>query len=388
MNKMILKGAMLLAAVAATSCQSENEPIPAPKTGDAISFRIQGSRPSTYTLPTVKDEIDGFVVNGRVDEAGSLTRVLFDRKSIVRDAITGNFVYAPTVYFPTEATNAIFTAFSPIHAPVTNVGSDYIITDGLTSTIDAGDNVISYTVPSPGSDPKGVAQQDLLVACDSMSNLSSTVAFTFKHALSRVLVSVKNKTADPLIITKLCLVNLATEGTLDLDANTWTGGNGSSDIIDINDSYFTTPASTTEYKVLWGLTGAQTDTMYWLIPESGVAVTADDSYHAIVSEEQAMLVLPQITKLTTAGFSAASDFHLLIGYRLSNLINEEKIAFADINSLTETDKGLVFEMGKQYNLRLVFNAGGGSGGGSNPGISFTVDVDNWEDPATAEGEIQ
>ncbi|MDR1813776.1 MAG: fimbrillin family protein [Tannerella sp.] len=399
MNKLFLNGAMLLAAVSVwTSCQSEDAPTPStePAVGDAISFRIQGSRPSTYTLPTTVAEIDGFVVNGRVNEAGSLTRVLFDRKSVVRDAVKGTFTYAPTIYFPTEATSAIFTAFSPIHAPVTGTsGSAFTITDGGSSAIPATDNVISYKVPSPGSDPKGVAQQDLLVATTILPALSNTtVSFAFKHALSRVLVSVKNKTADPLIITKLYLVNLATEGTLDLDANTWVGGGV--DTEDLNDDYFSSisPASaddTTKYKVLWVRTGEQKDTMRWLVPESGVAVPADNDYHSIVSEEQAMLVLPQITPLTDgdpAQFASASDFHLVIGYKLSNLINEEKIAFADINTEGVTTKGLVFEMGRQYNLQLEFNAGGGSGGGGNAGISFQVTVDPWEEPVTSSGAVQ
>ncbi|MDR1723286.1 MAG: fimbrillin family protein [Tannerella sp.] len=390
MNKMIFKGAMLLAAVAATSCQSENEPIPVTTTtGNAISFRIQGSKPSTYTLPTVRDDIDGFVVNGWVDDAGTLTRVIFDRKSVVRDALTGNFVYAPTVYYPAEATTAGFTAFSPINA-VHVSGSEYTITDQpVPNPIVATDNVIAYTVPDPGSDPKGVAQKDLLVAYTPLPSLTSTVALTFKHALSRILVSVKNKTAEPLIITKLCLVNVATGGTLDLDANTWTGYG--SDVEDLNDDYFSPPSSATEYKVLWQA-GAQTDSMHWLIPESGVAVPVNDDYHSIVSEEQAMLVLPQITKLTNgdpANFADATDFHLLIGYQLSNLKSEDRIAFADLNGFKVSDKGLAFEMGKQYNLRLEFTAGGGSGGGgANTGISFTVVVDDWEDPSTAEGTIQ
>jgi len=205
-------------------------------------------------------------------------------------------------------------------------------------------------------------------------------------------VSVKNKTADPLIITKLYLVNLASEGTLDLDADTWDGDNSKKGIIDINDAYWTsfnagTADDTIRYKVLWELTGAQADTMRWLIPESGVAVPADNDYHSIVSEEQAMLVLPQITKLTTAAFDASSDFHLVIGYKLSNLINEEKIAFADINALDAPDRGLVFELGKQYKLQLEFNAGGG-GSGSNPGISFDVNVDPWEVEADATGNVQ
>lgn len=389
MNKLQFSGAMLLAAASVwTSCQSEDEPTPnVPVQGNAISFRIQGSQPSTYVLPTTVDKIDGFVVNGWVDDAGSLSKVLFNQKSVVRDATSqGNsFIYSPIVFFPGAASEADFVAYSPISANVGTSSGKFKVSDGIV----AGDNVISYTTPNPAANG-GTIQEDLLVATTKFATGSgANVGFAFRHALSRVLVSIKNSTQEPLIITSLKLVNINTEGYLDLDADSWTAGVASTP--DINDVYAGTISDTSHYKKLWS-TESLGD-MEWLLPPSGVAVMADGVSHAVVSAEQAMLVLPQTTILSdTISPSAGSDFHLLIGYQLSNITAYSHVYFKDIQETTLTSSinqvGLTFEFGKQYNLNLEFTPSGGSGGGPDDnlvGISFDVEVKPWENVSDAGG---
>jgi len=405
MNKLQFSGAMLLAAASVwTSCQSEDEPTPnVPVQGNAISFRIQGSQPSTYVLPTKVENIDGFVVNGWVDDAGSLSKVLFNQKSVVRDATSpGNsFIYSPIVYFPVAASEADFVAYSPISANVGTSSGKFVISE----TYAAGDNEISYTSPSPGENG-GTVQEDLLVANTHLASLTNAaVGLQFKHALSRVLVTVTNTTPEPLIIKGLSLVNIYTEGTLKLDADTWDATSGtaiSNSKPDINDDYFTASAITltAQYKVLWNTTKQPGDTMKWLLPTSGVAVEADSKAHSIISAEQAMLVIPQTTFLTNGDTASTvtrddtKDFYLKIDYALSNITATAKVYFNDVNGNHNNNDGLTFEFGKQYNLSLVFTPGSGSGGSGGPGengpagISFVVTVDNWEDPANPGGLVQ
>jgi len=398
MNKLFLSGAMLLAAASVwTGCQSEDETIPVVppvQEGTPISFRVQGSKPATYTMPSTVSSIDGFVVNGVVDAATGtgVSKILFNRKSIVRDATStaNSFIYSPIVYFPTGATQAVFTAYSPISAKVGIDNGKFVITDWN----EYGDNVIEYTTPNPGA---GGVQEDLLVAADSIGQINgSTVEFAFKHALSRIYVSVENTTTEPLIITGLSLANIKTKGTLDINEDKWSDAASPAlnNKHDINDDYCSVSplVSFDNYKVLWATENP--DTMKWMLPESGVAVAPNAGDLLVVSDEQAMLVLPQITAFADGDTMnhkfEKDDFHLLVEFKLSNLVDTARIYFQDINFAQigqKSGKGLTFEMGKQYRLSLVFtpealNGGGGTGGGggNNSGIKFDVDVDDWKEP--------
>jgi len=365
-----------LAAAAAAAllagCMNENGTVNEEvETGKAISFRVQGSLPSTYTLPSGLADMDGFTVNGWVDNAATQSDELFFRKSVVRDATTGVFTYSPTVYFPKNATSATFAAYSPINVN-TGIGSGGF---ALSHSLEEDDNKITYTVPNPGA-AGGTLQKDLLVACAVIPDVNAagaSVALHFKHALALVNVFVTNSTNDPLIIKDLVLVNIGTEGSLDIDADKWlhVGDNTP----DIEEDYVTpTITSLAQYKVLWDNISA-VDSMRWLLPSGGVVIEADNQAHEVTTNEQAMLVMPQTTRLTSGApeqLDPQADFHLLLAYSLNNLDGVKRIAFGDINTLNE---GLTFEMGKQYNLNLVFSA---------KGVSFSVDVEDWtvESPVT------
>jgi hypothetical protein len=361
----------LIAALLISGCSNEGGATDNGETaakGREITFRVQGSMPSTYTLPSTLADIDAFTVNGWVDAAATNKEVLFERKSVVKDATSGAFTYSPTVYFPVGATSATFVAYSPVNINV-GVGSGGF---ELSNSIVTNDNKITYTVPNP-AEGGGTLQKDLLVACTAVPNINaagaSAVALRFKHALARLVVSITNNTQDPLVVKGLTLNHIFTTGDLDIDGDIWT--EGATGTPDINDDYVTSSITTSDqYKVLWDNNGTD-HTMQWLLPVGGVVIDPDSAAHAVTTNEQAMLVLPQITLLASGNpqqLDTLTDFHLRLDYTLNNLDAVRKIAFGDVKGLDEVGYGLTFEMGKQYNLNLEFNA---------KGVSFTVDIEDW-----------
>jgi len=332
----------LLVALIATgffsACNNDTaEPL---KSGQEISFRLQGGMPevTTRALATTLENLDAFVVFGTDNVSAATSGLLFDGVTVSRKL--GNladptvFTYSPAVYYNENASQAGFFAFSPISAiELSNID----VTNFMTGAS------FDYTVPVPGVNGDGnVAQVDLLVAGAALAGtpLPTTVNLTFEHALSRIFITASNATPDPVIITGLRLLNLVTTGTLNVDPS-----------------------------AAWDWTSSSILGNYpFILAESGVVVPGttlppppDKLY--VTSMEQGMMVLPQETVNKSNDYSLG-DFALEINYDFANLKNQTKYVY-----LVD---GYKFEKSMQYRINITFTG---------TAIDFHVDVDPF-DPIT------
>ena len=328
-----------LAALAAmgfmTSCNNE---VVETSAGQEIAFRLQGGTPSIVSRATATTlaTMDAFVVYGTDDKLGATGDMLFDGVTVAKDFNTGLFKYAPAKYYSEGATNAGFFAFSPASASVTPTIPTTFLTTGAS---------FEYTVPAPDASGYTV-QEDLLVAGASVNpTVPGSVSLAFTHALSRIFVSATNEAADPVIITGLTLLNLNTQGTLEvnpLSGWSWTGQTNP-------DDYAYVLAGS-------GLVG-------------GVAVPPSVAPLFVTSMEQGMLILPQ--RILNSGpdnrIHTPGEFALQVDYNFANLSNLTKLVLID-----DGTGGYDFVPNKQYRININFTG---------TAIEFTVTVvDDFDAP--------
>ena len=311
-----------LAATALFTACSNDEAVQ-PIDGSAaqgISFRLQGGTPETRATATTKDNIDAFVVYGTDDvlyDDGSHGPAgnIFNGVTVARQE-GGGFDYSPKKYYSNGATNAEFFAYSPVSANIT------------ASSIDAtdlySDASFYYVVKTPDLlNPGNTVQEDLLVAGTSVASPSgSAVDIDFKHALSRIFVKATNALEEDIIITKLVLKNLASEGTL-------TGTPG--------------------VPWAWTWTGHDNETDYeYILANSGVAVPKKMTSPTLVtSMEQGMMVLPQVTANDGNSTLLSTEFALEVTYDVANLTSQK--------ALVAITNGFEFLMNTQYAITIDFD---------------------------------
>ncbi|MDR0508144.1 MAG: fimbrillin family protein [Dysgonamonadaceae bacterium] len=370
-KKNLCLGLFLLALAGLWTGCSNNEPVEDPANNQVISFRVQGSLPSPKVPGTTDTYMNAFVVNAYGDVTGKGANAKATMlATIVYRKEGGGFDYNPKVFYFAGDSEVEFSAYSPVSPNITN---------GLGKT--GTTNTITYTVREPEQTKGDNSQEDLLVAYTKQvkADFSKNVTLNFKHALSRVYVTAKNKTSETVIIDSIKLVNLYEEGTLDIDATGWSGATSE---VNINKGYntITSTSSFNEYKVLWTIPGQQKKSYTYVLPPSGVAVPASTVLPTyVVSKEQGMLILPQTTvNENNNSIADPGDFYLEVSYRVSNITETAKIAFKDINNINPTaaKEGLTFEFGRQYALNISFDDI------INQAISFDVKVEDWDTPVS------
>ena len=329
---------MLAAAGIMTAC-SNDEAVQTSNNGKEISFRMQGSAPALKTTATTNENIDAFVVFGTDNEFDPT--LIFEGVTVSRDIIattnplTPVFTYAPKKYYDAAATDAVFFAYSPASAKV-------IAPASFLPSFVSGTTTFEYVVPKPDNSGK-VTQEDLLVAVTPTSSLTTPVVLGFKHALSRIFVTATNTMGDPVIIERLILKNLVKSGELVIDpaspAPCWT----------------------------WNPSGVLDDYEYELA-ESGVAVPAaaiigtPSPKKLVTSNEQGMMVLPQITVNDNDDTTFdAGDFALEVRYKVGNLVGQQKFILIEDQ--------YPFEFNKQYRINIEF---------SERVIDFTISVADFD----------
>jgi hypothetical protein len=96
----------------------------------------------------------------------------------------------------------------------------------------------------------------------------------------------------------------------------------------------------------------------------------------VTSAEQGMFVMPQHTPFS-ASFNALNDFHLEVSYIANNLRGKKTIPFPDLNNIP--NKGVSFEIGRQYTLLLTFSLNSGDGSVKvGADLRFDADVDPYD----------
>jgi len=355
----VLAGIALLAAglMGLGACHqdvAEIETPPSESKGKELTFRVSGSRPETYATQLTVGNIEAFCVNAILDDGVVSTAVskpkLLYHQTVTRQFNSNTFTYEPRVYLPDGFSKMVVTAFAPVH----------IISESgqfeLTTPIETGDNAFYYRMPDPAN--SGV-QEDLLVAyaqIDSadLTGSAANVQLNFKHALSRVDIGIQNSTVGQIVIQEMKFNNVLVKGLLDLDAKAWPGPD--KDTVDILDGYYTLPSSDNEYKTLWDIDFPSSVHEYgslsWDLPN--IAVKNNEST-VITTDETALLVMPQVLDTCPDG-----DAELQVTYILNNLTEKKSLRLTDLIE--------AFEMGKQYQIWVIFDRAS---------VGFTVTVDNW-----------
>ena len=335
MKKTIFLGLSLLAIAGMwTGCSNEDgfEQVDSATVKQAISFRTQGGMPETKTTATTTENIEAFVVYGTDDAAASN---IFDGVTIARQT-DGTFSYSPKRYYTEGAATAVFAAYSPVSANVSNQNATDLDTE------------ISFDyVVAPPVTTGNTAQEDLLVSGNSVAATTGTVSLQFGHALSRIFVKATNDLPETVVIKELTLKNLNSTGTI-------TG----------------TPAAAPPDVWTWAWdAGSVPDDYRYVLAEAGVAVpTATSTATLVTSMEQGMMVLPQKTVNATPNDVTAGDFALEVIYDVANLTDQTAHVY-----LTNDYE---FEMNKQYAITIAFTAAA-----SNLiVIDFTIGVDPFGAP--------
>ncbi|MDR1503211.1 MAG: fimbrillin family protein [Prevotella sp.] len=256
----VLAGLFLL-----VSC-SNSEDDTAANQGKAIEFRSVVDK-TKASLVGNTDQLESFFVKGQEVSATTSVCTEYLSASVYKNA--SDWTYSPQKYWPVNDDVVNFYAFAPY--------SDAIRTS-LDVTADVADVKFSYTVPVNQSVQNTAV--DLLVASklDRKGSVTPTspVALTFKHALSAVTFSAKNKnaTTSELVytISKIEIVNLDNTGDYTYSTEAWTE----------NDTYDKTYIAG--------------------VPASGVAVQPVGDVGAAVrllSANDVLIVLPQEVDVTT-----------------------------------------------------------------------------------------
>ena len=334
-----------------------------------VSFRIQDRTPLTRTAATTTGQINALIVNGQITSTdASRSQTLLNGITVYRlKGSESRFDYNPHAFYPSWADRAEFNAYSTVSGRV----EGFNISDKEEGT----DNTVAYSVPDPALLP----QEGLLVASTAVEeiNLGGYVLFNMRHALSRIHIRALNLMIYPVIIHHITLHNLYGSGTLDINAKVWNRGKYSSGspVADINRDYVAAPLSFDDYKILWKPAGSSSASYSWQLPPAGGVVPASGAIEYITSDDQAMLVMPQITRNTgndafVTDADKQTDFYIEIGYTIQNYSSTIRAAFVDVNNLPPGPacEGIVFEMGRQYSLTVCFTL---------EAVTFTVNTGDW-----------
>jgi hypothetical protein len=323
-NKLFL---VCMTAVALFTACSNDEIGELAQEKKAISFDTQGGMPAFRTTTTTTNKVDAFVVYGTDDKTwGSGNTLLFNGVTVARtvdnNGSSTKFAYSPLKYYPEDANESFWFAFSPVSSlgtTMTNLTTANYWTNGLSFT---------YTVPK--KDPLGkTTQDDFLVATPKKMPADQNIHLDFEHALTRMFVYASNMIQDIITIKEITLTNLCSKGTFRLYAT------GDWD---------------------WAVdAGSKTDYAY-LLPETGVTLPNDEGRmmrRLINARDQGMMVMPQTL--------IAGKFGIKVTYVIGTGTERTK-------EFVFTDE-MTIAAGTQYGINIVFE------GISN--ITFNINVEDW-----------
>ena len=333
MKKSIFLSVLALAAV--VSCQ-KSEIVDSKYGNEAIGFETYTGR-DAQTKATVASTfttagIYGFYTGVNMWNGTGTNTVANPKANLWSDkeneTLTAGGVVSPTKYWTNDSDYYSFLAYAP------KAVASYTY---LTSALDeAGSNpTLTYTVPTTLAD-----QTDLLYAFaidqqkpKTTAGATSTVALTFKHALSRIAVQACEKHEDYVYTIKgLTLTgNFVQTNTFDLKTGEW--------------------EAVTEQ------TAKETGSYTFVLPSGKVAVNGATPVSCV--GENYLMVIPADVENAT----------LTVAYTTTYGEGTEAI---ESNLITKTVKVTNdFEQGKAYALNLEF------GPNAADAIGFSVTVDTW-----------
>ncbi|MDH8701964.1 uncharacterized protein YjbI with pentapeptide repeats [Dysgonomonadaceae bacterium PH5-43] len=372
MNKGLLSFATLvMVALTLVSCSNDDnlDSLIEQTKGEGIEFRTLMDKPSNGLRAAItnEDNILSFQVTGiKMNGASPVTEApyLFNAFGITRGE-DDSWNYTPKRYWP-EGLKVDFYAYSPASSKNIETGkgiADYV----------AGASPITYTVPQVSETD---AQEDFLVArIKGQDKNSGNVKLNFLHALSRIKFYAKTSQKNiTYTIESVELMNLNTKGELNLD---------DAGIVEAGSLVYDPSADPT---VIWESQGPSDD---YIVDMGTAPIYLLNEYRSILGKAGAILVMPQVTKLSSKGTGkvepGTGEFAIKVSYKAfvddiyyagSATTPEVKyFAVKDIDGRKDSgnDLGIAFEMGRQYNFYLGF------GEDVNGEIKFEVGVSDWND---------
>ncbi|NDW18405.1 hypothetical protein D0T53_05680 [Dysgonomonas sp. 216] len=326
-------------------------------TSDAIEFRTLTDKSSNLRAAiTNGDNILSFTVTGIKSMDNDY---LFNAFGITRGE-NDSWAYTPKRYWPTDGT-VDFLAYSPSSSKNLTISTGLGLTDFVPGT-----SLLKYTVPEIDETN---AQEDFLVAQIKKQNKNSgTVKLNFHHALSRVMFFAKTSQKNiTYTIESVELLQLNQTGTLDIS----------------NDSIAEsgTLAYGSDAFVLWKDQETPVD---YAVDMGASPIYLLNEYKSILGKTGAMLVLPQATKISTNGTGktapASGEFAIKVAYKAfvddiyyAGSAAAPEVKYFAVKDINGKNKGITFEMGRQYNFYLGF------GEDVSGEVSFEVGVSPWSD---------
>ncbi|GHV31290.1 hypothetical protein FACS1894177_05550 [Bacteroidia bacterium] len=339
---------MIAIALITGSCSNDLDEVPAPaagSSGQAITFKPWANKP-LRAAATKADDVTDFAVLATDTTTGAIDPVLIDGVRVNGSNAT-SWTYSPLAFWPeTAAVN--FFAFSPTAAPGVTGGATALAGQNDAT---AGQPNITYELPTVLTD-----QKDLLVARHSgtyAAEGANGVLLNFRHALSRVLFQAKSESSMGFIVSSIRLKNVKSKATLDLNA------------VPKDTDPFPYPTDNATiasdgYQTHWVPDGASTVELTANITDTVVA--GDGAWHYIVSDSDALYVIPQenVTSsldsatLVDGLFTAPSDFYIEITYREDGAGAVNRTYAVPVPAVVGNAyaSSIAFEMERQYTFQF------------------------------------
>jgi uncharacterized protein (TIGR02145 family) len=340
--------ALLLAA-----CAEDNYPAK-PDNGGSIAFStapLRGLRANIASEETFKS----FTVSayGRPNP-GNYDKYVINGATVTRGEGAGSsWNYFPKAYFPMTGLVDFF-AYSP--ASSVNIQTGLQQADVTTPPASAGPS-IAYQVPTAAA-----MQEDFLVAKNpGQANNANAVNLDFKHALSRI--DFKARTiaqGKTYVIEGLSLSHLCSTGTLAMK-DSLPDGNAPFDYSQGEKTVWKDPTGYENYSVDLGTTQVY------------VPYASGDTYTSITTASNGLMVMPQETDL--GAFTDPAAVQGLFGGIADDDATYLSVTYAEVDPSTgvsgtpetvyflimdphDTNKGIVFEAGRQYTFSFTLGDAG------------------------------
>jgi hypothetical protein len=390
------KNHLLFVAVAVlflASCSNDVDKLSTTSDGKQISLKTWSDKTlksgKITQLADVKDFAVAAWVSGKIPSIdGMAATVLINGVKATGDNTNG-WVYSPTAFWP-ESDPVDFYAYSPFASTGVDKGTfgSGLEVDGSATTTP----VISYVLPGHTESTESIAdQEDLLIAHHqgtALTEYSSGVPLTFRHALSRVTVQAKSEGTAKFVVTSLKLMNVLGKATLDLstlprDATALPYATDATVGVNGYATYWQTDATSggdlsVDFDEITTNAGQTTETKV-----DGVDIPDDAKYYDVTTDEShALYVIPQtfassdLVNATVNGSS--SEFYIEITY-----YQYYDDATPDGPSVTyavpvpaivgpASASSIAFEMQKQYTFQFELI-------GNKPIVLKSIDVQAWEE---------
>lgn len=355
-----LSAAALLASCSNDSVVADSSQLPA---SNAIKFNTSMANLTKSTVYSSSEKFNAFKVTAlKETSSGSGSWNEYFKDVTVNYNSENKWVPSSAENWPSDGTALQFYAFTP--------------TD-LSASISSSAKTIDYTLPEDNANQIDVMTAFKQQTYNESDASTQTVKLPFRHALSQIVIKVKNADASTnnysIEIAGVKIARVKGNGTLTFQT--------SSDVDNANETHLPS----------WNTESATADKSY-VIDVTSETIGSDD-YKDLTGSDKTFLMIPQ--RLTAWNKKASTDDNngAYIAFKCKIKKGEDKILPADgvaeEYGWTAIPIGTTWLPGRTYTYQIEFFKNGGAGNkepgeGGDPvipgtAIKFDVQVDNWTD---------